>query len=90
MGRNEISLLNKKKRVPENEGGRQSSCLAAISCLGRYVHSKRPQSLHNFQLCFSSLPLLMDRKGCEMRCGGPRCRAWRRGKEARANEILDR
>ena len=33
---------------------------------------------------------LMDRKGCEMRCGGPRCRAWRRGKEARANEILDR
>lgn len=90
MGRNEISLRNKKKRVPENEAGRQRSYLAAISCLGRYVHSKRPQSLHNFQLCFSSRPLLMDRKGCKMMCGGPRCRAWRRGKEARANRILDR
>ena len=76
MGRNEISLLN-KKRVPENKGGRQRSYLAAISCLGRYVHSKRPQSLHNSQLCFSSRPLLMERKGCEVRCGGPRCRAWR-------------
>lgn len=71
MGGNETGS-NKKTRVLENEGGRQSSYLSLyfLPLLWPLCSFKRPQSLPIPTLLFISPTLRDGEDGCEVRHGG--------------------